>query len=319
MSLAQAQLIDLPFSDLYIRLDAPGRAIYKPHKKDNKGLPNLLVPPEYVRDVTLLIDHVKAHLSRQEGALEYGGLRLRIAKQQTADGQQWACLRRINTGAPQLAKLGFPPHIVRYLQMLGRRTGLVLLSGATGQGKTTTAVGLLTEFLTHFGGVGITIEDPVEFMLPQNFGEAGYCFQVEVHDDPHWAEAIKRALRWAPRYILVGEIRTPKAAEQALRAATTGHLVITTVHAGSPEQALHGLIHLAEQQMGSGAHEILSAAITGIIHQTMTTQGPFIRYVFTEDGAGDAIRALIRDGKIGMLNSYIDKQVSRMANLGKET
>ncbi|HEU0117923.1 MAG TPA: ATPase, T2SS/T4P/T4SS family, partial [Alphaproteobacteria bacterium] len=158
-------------------------------------------------------------------------------------------------------------------------------------------------------------EDPVEFMLKGRHGDGGHCFQVEVHQEEDWAVSLKRALRWAPRYIYVGEIRTPKAAEQLLRAATTGHLVITTVHAGAPEEALMGLIFLAEQAMGPGVQNILAAGLTGLIYQTMRESGPYIKYLFTEpDSPGDPVRSLIRENKIGMLSTYIDRQAARLAN-----
>jgi twitching motility protein PilT len=120
-------------------------------------------------------------------------------------------------------------------------------------------------------------------------------------------------LRWTPRFLFVGEVRSPRAAEQILRAATTGHLVITTIHAGSIEESFMGLMHLAEQAIGGAANFMLAQGLTAAWHQTLSATGPFLRYVFTEEGNnGDPVRSLIRENKVGMINSYIDKQAARM-------
>jgi twitching motility protein PilT len=167
--------------------------------------------------------------------------------------------------------------------------------------------------MKRFGGVGITIEDPVEYMLDGPVGDYGYCYQVQVDRDEDWATPLKRALRWTPRYMLVGEVRSPRAAEQILRAATTGHLVITTIHAGSVEESFMGLMHLAEQSIGHSANYMLAQGLTAAWHQTLGSAGPFLRYVFTEENNnGDPVRALIRENKVGMINSYIDRQAARM-------
>jgi twitching motility protein PilT len=113
--------------------------------------------------------------------------------------------------------------------------------------------------------------------------------------------------------MLVGEVRSPRAAEQILRAATTGHLVITTIHAGSVEESFMGLMHLAEQSIGGAANFMLAQAITAAWCQTLGSSGPYLRYVFTEENNnGDPVRSLIRENKIGMINSYIDRQAARM-------
>jgi twitching motility protein PilT len=307
-------LNDLNFSDLYLRLDTQDKAKYLAREK-GKHRHTLNVPDDYDSVVDRVVIKINQELKNADGAMDVDGVRVRISRQQLADGQTWACLRRINTTVPDIEKLGIVPHILNHVRTLGQRDGLILVSGATGAGKTTTAAALLADFLRRNGGTAVTIEDPVEFIMKGRHGEGGYCFQVEVEGEEGWALSLKRALRWAPRYIFVGEIRTPKAAEQLLRAATTGHMVITTVHAGAPEEALMGLIYLAEQAMGPGVENILAAGLTGLIYQTMRETGPYIRYLFTEENSpGDPIRALIRDKKIGMITTYVEKIAAKLSN-----
>ncbi len=307
-------LNDLNFSDLYIRLDAKDKAKYLPRVK-GKHRHNSDVPDEFDEVVERLVAQINLELKGQDGALDCDGVRVRISKQHLADGQSWACLRRINTQIPDITKLGIAPQLLAHIRSLGKRDGLVLVAGATGAGKTTTAAAMLADYLSQNGGTAVTIEDPVEFIMKGRHGEGGYCFQVEVDSEEGWAMSVKRALRWAPRYIFVGEIRTPKAAEQLLRAATTGHMVITTVHASSPEESLMGLIYLAEQAMGPGVENILAAGLTALVHQSMQETGPYIRYLYTEENSpGDPIRSLIRDKKIGMITTYVEKIAAKLSN-----
>jgi Tfp pilus assembly pilus retraction ATPase PilT len=305
---------ELKITDLYIRLDDDSPAIYQGQKRGKLRI-NAVVPEQYEHEVRQITNFIRNNGLKEDSILHINGMRMRLSRQRMADGEDWMCMRVIKSEVPRLDKLGIVPSYVKMLRDLGTRDGLIMITGATGHGKTTTSVSVLTDFLRTHGGIAVTIEDPVEYMLKGRHGEKGFCFQVEVDTDEGWAPAIKRALRWAPHYIFVGEIRTPQAAEQVLRAATTGHMVITTVHAGSPEEALMGLMHLAEQGMGGGANLILSAGLTAVVHQTMTEAGPNIRMVATESGnMGDPVRALIRENKVGMITTYIDKTSARLLN-----
>jgi twitching motility protein PilT len=310
-----ARLKDLGFVDLYVRIDALAPARYRPVIRE--GMPNVNrpVPPEFNLEISKLVSGLRAAGETPDSSYEFDGMRFRVAKQKLANGQMWASLRRIATRIPTLEQLNFAPHIIQHLRQLGTRDGLIAISGATGHGKTTTAFALLNDYLQRMGGTAITIEDPVEYALEGSVGENGYCYQVQVDNDSEWAGALKNSLRWAPRFIMVGEIRTPRAAEQVLRAATTGHLVITTVHAGSTEEGLMGILHLAEQAMGSGgAQHMMAAGLTASLHQTLGPVGPYLRYVFTEPAnLGDPVRALIRENRVGMINTYIDKQAARLS------
>jgi len=308
-------LDDLPFIDLYVRLDAPDQSFFR-SKERSQGVISQFVPPEFQESINRFIVAVNEKLAEHnDGAITFENVRCRLAKQTLNDSSQWVCARRINTVLPNIEKLGLPPAIVKHLLSIGKRDGLIVISGATGAGKTTTAVGLLGYYLKTYGGTAITIEDPCEFVIAGRHGTGGQCYQVEVQKEEDWAMGLKRALRWAPRYIYVGEIRTPKAAEQLLRAATTGHLVITTVHAGAMEEALMGIIFLAEQSMGSGAYNMLATGLTALVNQALGDSGPVMKYLYTEDNSpGDPVRSLIRENKIGMLSTYVDRTIARLQN-----
>lgn len=308
-------LDSLPFIDLYVRLDRPDQAFYRSREK-GKSIASQFVPAEYQTTIDLFMSAVNDIMEgdKSDAAITFDGVRCRLSRQFMSDDTTWVCARRITSSIPDIDSLGIMPSICNHLKNLGKRDGLIIISGATGNGKTTTGVALLAHFLRAYGGTAVTIEDPVEFILKGRHGDSGQCFQVEIKEDEEWAVCLKRALRWAPRYIYVGEIRTPKGAEQLLRAATTGHLVMTTVHAGSPEEAIMGIAYLAEQSMGPSVWNMLATGFTAISHQTLREGGPVVRYAYTEpDAPGDPIRSIIRDNKVGMISTYIDRIAARLA------
>ena len=314
----QLPLNKLNFMDLYVCLEGDGIPHFRPIAVDDKTEQDLDVPDEYHDDIVNLRNVLRADFKGVEKGLAFSGLRLRIAKLKTAGGETWAAMRRIPDLPPKLDKLGFVPQLVPILRGLGQRGGLILLCGATGNGKTTAATSLLLDYLENFGGVAFTIEDPVEYSIEGRRGKQGYCYQSEIHDDSEWGLMLKRSLRWHPRYIVVGEVRTPDAANQLLRAATSGHTVITTMHAGSMEEGLEGLLQLAEQEIGDRAPLLLAAGLTACIHQTLTPRGLFAYFMVTEaDNPGSPIRAMIRDKRIGQSRSLADQQMALMMKTGK--
>jgi twitching motility protein PilT len=313
------KLKDFPFMDLYLRLDGSEPPRYRAVRLDKHNQWTQPLPSGLHADARGAANSLLTAGLKPDAAFDYDGMHFRVSRQMMASGNDWVILRKINEHVPKLQELGYAPHISRYLGNLGRRDGLILFSGATGHGKTTSCFALLQEYLKEYGGVGMTVEDPVEYLLEGEVGEnKGYCYQIQVSNEEDWATPLKRTLRWTPRYLLVGEIRSPEAAEQILRAATTGHLVLTTIHAGSIEDSLLGLLHLASRVLGDGAKMMLAQGLTAAIHQTLQPSGPFVRYVFTEENNnGDPIRALIREDRVGMINTYIDRQIARMQLLEK--
>ena len=151
---------------------------------------------------------------------------VRLSTLPTAYGES-AVMRLLNQGAGmrRLDSLGMPAAMLkRFREVLGRISGLVLVTGPTGSGKTTTLYAALAEINATELKV-ITVEDPVEYRLPG-------LTQVQVNDkiELTFARVLRSALRQDPDVILVGEMRDPETAEIGLRAAITGHLVLSTLH-----------------------------------------------------------------------------------------
>lgn len=310
-------LADFEFIDLYVCLKGGLPPHY--HKKtlgENTGADSD-VPNKYLATTERLSTYLLNLDFEHETGLTFEKVRLRATKIQTAGGYIWAAMRRVNDEPPALEKLGFMPALTPHLRNLGQQSGLILLCGATGQGKTTTACSLLADFLHNHGGVAYTIEDPAEYALEGRHNNHGYCYQTEIEHDDEWEVKLKRGLRWHPRYILVGEIRTPEAANQLLRAATSGHLVLTTMHAGSIEEALEGLLQLAEQAVGERAPTLLSSSLAAVIYQKHTIHGLESRFYITgHHKHSSAFANCIREKKIGLLSTFIDQQASLLLATG---
>jgi twitching motility protein PilT len=308
-----ARLRDLEFVDLYVALHSDLASHFQAAEPGTFILHPRDVPPEYEADIgRLRVQLEEALKDRDETGLIYDGMRLRASRASTTRDETWVALRRIEDHPPSIEQLGFTAPANQALRELGKREGLVLICGGTGQGKTTTGAALLHDYLNRYGGVAFTIEDPVEYMLDGRHGESGLCYQVEAKEDRDWAEYLKRALRWHPRYIMVGELRTPEAANQLLRAANSGHLVITTVHSGSLEEGLEGILHLGEQAIGEHAPTLLASGLAAVVYQSFLPHSVDLRMYVTEAGnLGDPVRALIRERHIGQATTFVDQQMAR--------
>jgi twitching motility protein PilT len=186
-----------------------------------------------------------AELKEFDGSFEVknlGRFRFNIFRHQ---GKLGAILRLIPGQVPTIEKLGLPP-VLRKISQLNR--GLVLVTGATGSGKSSTLAAIIDSINSQSPVHVLTIEDPVEFM---HVNKRARITQREVgRDTGNFAEALRAALRQDPDVILVGEMRDAETIDIALKAAETGHLVFSTVHTTDAIKTIGRLVSVfpAEEQ-----------------------------------------------------------------------
>jgi twitching motility protein PilT len=312
------KLSALPFVDLYLCLEGGEPAHYRVSMRGLTKHPDIRLNASYTHDLEQLAQHIRTSISDDRTMVTYDGMRLRLAYINASNGQKWVALRKVKDKPARLDSLGFPLQLLPHLHKLGSRDGLILVCGATGQGKTTTSCSLLVDFLENNGGVGFTIEDPVEYDLSGRHGESGFCYQTEVRHVEEWAEAFVNSLRCHPRYIFIGEVCTPDIANQLLRAATSGHMVIATLHAGSIFEGIEGLLQLAEQRIGDRAKQLLASSLTAVFHQSLAQHGMSSRFLIIDNGTqAMPIRNMIRDNKIGQISSAMDQQHAVLMQTGQ--
>lgn len=253
-------------------------------------------------------------------SLNYKGTSFRVEKVESISGSMYS-LRRMPASVPSIHNLGYNHRFVQYMLSLSAYSGLILWAGPTGQGKTTAISSLLAEYLNLYGGFAYTIEDPAEMALEGEYqafnGSMGLCKQIEVKNDD-WGAELKSALRSKPRYIFIGEIRTPDAAKECLRAAISGHLVLASIHANSIPDAISSLIKYASVEISEvAAYDILSRGLLCVVEQELHGIGgkrhPIIESLFAnpDTGSGCTVRSIIRSGKLNLATS-IETQKIRM-------
>lgn len=179
-------------------------------------------------------------------------------------GKVAAVFRRLADGIPEVGGLGLPEVVKQFTEL---RDGLVLVTGATGSGKSTTLAALIDLInLTQSRNI-ITIEDPIEYVhLHKN------CVinQRELHTDvSSFADALRSALRADPDIILVGEIRDLETIRTTLMAAETGHLVFSTLHSRDAVSSLHRMIGVFPPEEQQQIRQQLSISLRGVISQQL--------------------------------------------------
>ncbi len=308
-----AKIEDQLFSDIYF---TPENIAYVHDGETRYGLKELYADdlPEFRKALD------DGYNGRSSYSLSFGNTMYRVERVATLTGIHYSA-RRMPRKTPDVARLGLPENLTNHLISLNRESGLLLWGGPTGAGKTTSISCLLRKYLEREGGFAYTIEDPPELPLdgiyPSKRGGLGLCKQTEpINND--WGESLKSVLRCRPRYILVGEIRTPECASQILRAATSGHLVLSTIHANSVEDALNSVIKYAT---AGGLNEELAAdllgrGILGVVHQKLQgikTMFPELRFVFAnpDPTTADQLRVAIRDRQLS-LGTLMEAQSARM-------
>ena len=183
-----------------------------------------------------------------------------------------AAIRLLPAQIPSLESLHLPPVLA---SLADRRQGLVLLTGATGSGKTSTLAALIDLINARRRDHIITMEDPIEYQHPNR---SSIVEQIEVgHDTPSFAESVRAVLRQNPDVILVGEMRDSETMAAALTAAETGHLVLSSLHTNDAAQTISRILDAFPAGHQTQIRQQLSLSLVAVIAQQL---------VPAADGAG---------------------------------
>ncbi|MCU0640902.1 MAG: GspE/PulE family protein [Candidatus Margulisbacteria bacterium] len=232
----------------------------------------------------------------QDGRTTFRRHDLRVSLVPTIHGEK-AVIRLLNRKHAHLtlSELGLEPDdLTTYRRLIGKKTGLLLVTGPTGSGKTTTLYTTLTELNNKEVNI-ITIEDPVEYQLP-----GVNQLQVNQKAGLTFARGLRSILRQDPDIIMVGEIRDLETARIAVQAALTGHLVLATLHTNNASSALTRLVEIGIERY------LVEATVIGVVAQRLVRTlangawrgwtGIYELLVGTQ--SGPASKKLLDDGEI---------------------
>ncbi len=213
-----------------------------------------------------------------------------------------ASIRLLPARIPTLEWLHLPATLARIAE---RRQGLVLVTGATGCGKSSTLAAMIDLINTRRRAHIVTIEDPIEY---QHANRSSIVEQIEVgHDTPDFVHSLRSILRQTPDVILVGEMRDPETIATVLTAAETGHLVFSTLHTNDAPQAISRILDSFPAAHQGQMRQQMSLALAAVIAQQLAPAADGVkRYPALEIMmATDAVRNLIRKGDDHQLRSQI--------------
>lgn len=231
-------------------------------------------------------------------AREFGRFRANIHHQR---GTIAGSIRLLPGEPPTLESLHLPTTL---RQLAGRRQGLILVTGPTGCGKSSTLASLIHLINTTRNDHIVTIEDPVEFVHPNR---SSIVEQIEIGQDaPDFSRSLRSVLRQNPDVILVGEMRDPETISTVLTAAETGHLVLSTLHTNDASQTVSRILDSFPPSSQPQIRQQFSLALLAIVAQRLVPGIDGQRYPVLEILVGTpAVRNLIRRGEDHQLYSRI--------------
>lgn len=300
------QTIRLNASDLHLAADIPPMYRVKGKIQPLEGHPSLSSEAVLGLLDEIMTDRYREVLKTRRSvdfAISVNNVgRFRVAAYYQR-GSLSIAFRLLAAGIPTFESLGLPESLERLPHI---RDGLVLVTGVTGSGKSTTLATVIHEINANFSHNIITIEDPIEYIHQNN---QSIINQRELHSDvPSFSEALRDALRADPDVILVGEMRDLETMRTAIMAAETGHLVFSTLHSRdcvSTINRLVGAFPAGEQPM---IRQQLASTLKAVISQRLlpnaanTGRIPGVEIMFSTPG----ISNLIRQGKDDMIYSNIE-------------
>jgi twitching motility protein PilT len=305
------QLADANGSDIHIMIGSPPTLRVDGVLKPVEGLPSLGPEETETLILPLLTQEQRDYISVNK-ELDFGYQfkdvgRFRVNVYHT-QGALAAALRLIPVRIKSLEELNMPPVMSQFSEY---RQGLVLLTGPTGEGKSTTLAAMIDQINTNRAEHILTIEDPVEFIHKP---KKSIISQREVNQDTHgWEIALRSALREDPNVVLVGEMRDLETIASALTIAETGHLVFATLHTATAAQTIDRIIDVFPAAQQGQIKQQLAATLKVVASQRLMPSLQGGRVAAMEIMiANPAIRNLIREGK----SHQIDNVIQTSADVG---
>ena len=303
---------ELKASDLHITVGIP------PKCRVNGELRNLsfpkVMPPDTIQLIDQMVTPYYREILNKEGEVDFsysipslGRYRVNVFKQR---GSYAIVIRLVGTSIPKPEDLGIPASVVGLTR---KKRGLVLVTGPTGSGKSTTLASLIDVINTNQNAHVITLEDPIEYL--HNHKES-IVNQREMGIDTYsYANALRAALREDPDVILVGEMRDLDTIATAITAAETGHLVFSTLHTIGAASTIDRVIDVfpphQQQQIRIQLASVLEAVISQQLIPTADGKGRVAAYEVMHGTT--AVKNLIREVKTHQISSVI--QINKNAGM----